>query len=309
MLQYFRTNLKYRIIAIFLAIGIWFFVFEEKNPTRESVVNVPLEARGLEQGLVIASKPASVNVRFQGRKPIVDGVTSRDIKAYVKMTTAHVGDNTLPVYIDLPQGVKLVGVEPTYVDVKVDSITSVQLPVVIKITGTTAHGFKLGKPQLSPDQIMVLGPRNVLEDIEKAYVDVRLSGAKEDYIKSLPVKLEDRLGSQIYHEWVKTRPEAVEVFMPVIGDNPTRTVPVTYELKGKPAKGYEVKNVDIYPKVVEISSQSQELLQKVNYIPIEISVAGSKESLEMEVPLELPEGLTTTGKQNVKAFITIEPKG
>ncbi len=305
MLQHFRTNLKYRIIAIFLAVVIWFVVFEEKNPTQENVINVPLNITNLNQGLVIAQKPNSVNVRVLGRKAAVNNVSSREIEASVNMTTAQVGNNSFPVNIELPQNLKLVAVEPAYAEIKVDVITGIQLPVDVKIIGSTDQYYKKENMRMVPDEVMVFGPRNILDNIGKAYIDINLKSTDNNYVGDLPVKLENKVGTPIYNEWIDIQPGSVEIFLPIVKGNSTRTVPVTYELTGETASGYEVKSVNIYPQTVVISAEEEDMIYKTNYIPLEISLDESSETIKKELLLSFPDGIDPVDNYTVKIVIEI----
>lgn len=120
MLEHFRQNWGYRLMAVILAIILWMYVTGEQNPTGETVVRVPLETENLSSGLVVADRPAEVQVRVEGRKAAVVNLLPRDVHAYADLRSAKVGDNVLPVRVDVPEGLNIIHVNPAQVTIRVE---------------------------------------------------------------------------------------------------------------------------------------------------------------------------------------------
>lgn len=304
---YFRENLIYRVIAVLLAVGIWFFVLERQNPIQERVLNVPLETRELAEDYVVSDKPNSVDVRVEGRKGALEELTPREIEAYVNLEEAVKGSNILPVKVELPQNIKLVSVVPEQVEVEIDEITSRQFTLDINVRGSPQEGYQAGSPQVKPDQVNIFGPERMLDRVAKAYVEVDISGAASDFKKDINVSLRDTDGKDISHEWISTSPEYVEVFVPIVPESPLRTVPVIYEIVGEPAEGFEIKNISIYPEVIEIAAESRDLLFQTNYIIVEIPVEGSSESIDTMYSFSVPQGIETIDRDEARVVVEIGP--
>ena len=307
ILDYFRKNFKYRIFAILIAAAVWLFVFETQNPVQENVVNVPLETGELDSEYVIADKPNNVNVRVQGRKEAIESINPQDIKAYVNVEDVSIGYNLLPVNVGLPPGIRLVSVDPEEVEVEVDEVTGEIFPVDVEINGSPASGYQLGSPEVKPFQVDVLGPDSILEKVETAYVDVEVSEININFNQALPVKFRDEDGNDIFHEWMFASPDTVEVFVPVFQTTPTRTVPILYEISGKPAAGYIVENVSIYPIVIDIYADSRDLLYMTNYLQVEIPLGGNYDRIDTVEPLIVPEGVTPINREEVRVIVDIVP--
>jgi YbbR domain-containing protein len=155
---------------------------------------------------------------------------------------------------------------------------------------------------------MVLGPRNVLDNIGRAYIDINLKDSASDYMGNLPVKLENKVGTPIYNEWINIQPGSVEVFLPIVRDQITKTVPIIYELEGKTAEGYEIKSINIYPQTVVISSEDEDVLFNTNYIPVKILLNDSRETIKKELLLSYPDGVKPVNDYTVKIIVEIGPK-
>lgn len=305
MLKHFRIHLAYRILSIFLAMVLWFYVTEEKNPATENVVTVPLELRGLRTDLVIADKPNSVNVRLQGRKAVVTDITSREIKAFVDLKDATVGRNLLPVQVSLPPRVQLVEVAPSLVEVDLDRVSEAQLPVTVKISGGAASGYSAQKPYVNPTEVLVRGPKNVLDNIGEVYVDARLQSSTTNYLERLPLKISDKWGNPL-HEWVSFNPPTVEVFIPVVESMPSRSVALKVELQGQPAKGYKVERVIKNPEFIKLFGP-YELLQQVEYLTVTVDVTGATGDVETVEPVPVPAGLQNAGAREAQIVVKVVP--
>lgn len=303
MLGYFRNNLGYRLISIFAAIVIWFFVFSERNPTTENVVTVPLEATGLARNLVVAEKPNTVNIRFQGKANVVDKITSRDFRAYIPLDQADVGVRSIQVVTEIPAGVRIVSVQPSWVQVHIDQVSSIQVPVEIVVKGEAARGYALETPRVTPGQVLINGPEKYLENIGKVYVNAIFNNISNDFFQSLPVLVEDTAGNLIM-EWVEVIPRNVDVLIPVVEDVPSRIVPILIDFIGELKPRLKVDKVLVYPSTVKIYG-SREIINEIGYLTLEIDVSEIDESTNFEVELELPQGITDVSDDKVQVMLEV----
>ncbi|MEW6622747.1 MAG: CdaR family protein [Bacillota bacterium] len=307
MLEHFRKNLVYRIISLLAAIFIWYFVFSERNPTTENVVTVPLEVVGLSRDLVVSDKPANVNIRFQGKRNVVDRMTSRDFRAIIELQEAETGAISLPVKTQLPQGVRLVSVQPNMAQVEIDQVTSTQIPVELVIQGSPARGYIMETPWLTPSEVLVKGPDKVLDNIGRAYVKAVINDISMDYFQALPVLIEDASGRLVI-EWVEVIPRSINVLIPVVEDMPSRIVPIVPELIGEPAAGRKVEKVLVHPATVKIYG-SRDIINEIGFIPIEINISGLHTSHIIEMELEAPDGIEALSENNIQIIVEVVNEG
>ncbi|KUO53404.1 MAG: hypothetical protein APF76_09185 [Desulfitibacter sp. BRH_c19] len=303
MLGHFRNNMIYRLISIFAAITIWFFVFSERNPTTEDVVTVPLEASGLAEDLVIAEKPNTVNIRFQGKSNVVDKISSRDFRAHISLEEIGAGIRSVQVATEFPAGVRIVSVQPSWVQVQVDQVSTIQLPVELAISGEAASGYLLETPKLTPSQVIVKGPENHLENIGRVYVNASFNNISMNYVQSLPVLVEDKSGNLIL-DWLEVVPRNVDVLIPVVEDIPNRTVPIIIDLIGELQPGIEVDKVLVNPATVRIYGQ-RDIINDMGYLTLELDISELEESTSFEIEIELPEGIEGLNENTVQVIVEV----
>ncbi|OIQ60079.1 YbbR-like protein [Moorella thermoacetica] len=306
MLEHFRQNWGYRLMAVILAIILWMYVTGEQNPAGETVVRVPLETENLSSSLVVADRPAEVQVRVEGRKAAVANLLPRDVHAYVDLRDAKVGDNVLPVRVDVPEGISVIHVNPAQVTIRVEKIEDIQLPVQVSLLGSPASGYRALEPVLKPSQVIISGPAAALKEIGRVYVEAKIDQASGNFLAQLPVKIADREGRPM-QTWLTVNPDTVETFIPVVQDMPGKMLPVRPRLTGEPAKGYAIQRVILQPEVVEAFAPYSQLaaLDYLNTAPI--NIAGAKKNVTVETNLEIPSGVQLSSFPRVRVVVEIGP--
>lgn len=285
-----RRDWAYKIIAVVLAFALWLYVGEERNPVADSVLNVPLEVRGLANGLVVADKPAEVTVRVQGTRQLVGRLTARDVQAYVSLEGAQPGKTVRPVRVVLPPRVELVEVAPAQVTLLVEEVSKRQLPVEVVVSGRPAPGYAWLRPVVRPAAVVVSGPQGWLDHLWKGFVEVNLAGREDNFHAYLPVRLleeggkEARLGALV-------EPAAVEVFVPVIPAGPSKEVPVRVALAGEPAAGYKVGQVAVAPPRVTVYGSREALAQISSLVSQPVDIQGARQDVQAVLEFSLPQGL------------------
>ncbi|MCG0278313.1 MAG: hypothetical protein L5656_07250 [Thermanaeromonas sp.] len=308
MLERWRENLGVKLLAVALALILWFYVTSEQNPTTEQVLRVPLEVENLSAGLVVVDLPSEVSLRVEGRRGQIQNLLPRDIRAYVDLRVARVGENTLPVQVTLPEGIRLVRVNPSQVTVKVEQVKEISFRVQASLNGEPASGYRVLEPVIKPSEVIVSGPEAFLKEIGKVYVEVNMDQARGNYLAQLPVQIADREGRPL-SRWLTTKPENVEVFVPVVQDMPSRMVTIRPRLVGEPAPGYEVKRVILHPEVVEVLAPYDILSSLDSLYTTPINIAGARKNVTAESELEIPAGVQLSSFPRVQVIVEIERVG
>jgi YbbR domain-containing protein len=82
---------------------------------------------------------------------------------------------------------------------------------------------------------------------------------------------------------------------------------VKVNLKGQVASGYRVTDISVYPPIITVFSQNQQLVANLpGYVgTTEIALTGSKDDLDEQVDLNLPVGVSIVGEQGVQVHVSI----
>ena len=307
MQDFLKRDLVYKISAILLAFLLWFYVTNLQNPTIDKTVSVPIVYNGLKQGLVTSEKPTNIDIKLKGPTSVINPLVAKDIKATVDLSQAKMGESSYPVQVTLPSGVELISIKPgASINIQIDAITELQLSVNVKTINAVAQGYSSYDPVITPSRVVVRGAQQLLASLEYAQVTLDLNGTTDNLALTVPINLVATGGVQVPLNDLEISPKTVQVFVPVIQNIPTKTVPIKPTLVGKPAQEWQVSRVVIEPETVKITG-GYETLTKIEHIVTQpIDITGLKEDLVVQVGLTPPEGISTLYEPVVKILIQVE---
>ncbi|HEY3570746.1 MAG TPA: CdaR family protein [Thermoanaerobaculia bacterium] len=158
-----------RLLALGIAIGIWFNVsVEDRLVSSEKVVEAAI-VYNRPNGFVMINPVQTVNVRVRGSKKAIRQLSPYMVNVSVDLGQRQMGLATISLTSEnvlLPDGLEVVSIEPNTIRADLEREVSVRLPVVAKLTGRPVAGATVGKPEVLPNQIFVIGPEPILSRIE-----------------------------------------------------------------------------------------------------------------------------------------------
>ena len=301
-----KHNFAYKIAALIMAFLLWFYVYQSQNPLTEQVFTVPLEPMNISEDLVLREQNTNIQLRVQGGKKEIENLAASDIRAYVELSSLDAGEHTLSVRADLPDGIQLVSVTPEEMTVNLDRIENKQIPVPFEISGDfESEGNILLDPVITPEEVIVYGASTYLDDIETAFVSVDLSTLTTSQTLNLPVQLRDAEGNILTRN-VQIEPASVEVFLPVVSEQPDRVLPVSVSIIGSPAPGYQLSRVVVEPSTLRVFGSTQDLLNLNSLETVTIDITDFKASSVQQVDVVLPNGITVADSRTVNVVLEIE---
>ncbi|HSH36782.1 CdaR family protein [Schnuerera sp.] len=303
-----RNDLTLKIFALIIAIILWSYVMSEVNPPFTSElknVNVDfINESALErQGLVVMEpKNANIKVSVSGRRSEVLQVSRSDIIAQVDLNGYSEGNVKVPVYVQVPNDVRIVDYSPKEILFKFDKIIRKDSTVVVETQGKIPQGYVLGTPEIKPQSIYIEGPRTWINLVEKAIAFVDVSDKTEDIRVTVPIKVVDDEGNDV--RGVSKDQNVVDIFIPVYQ---TKKVPIELQTENQLPDNYEIVNVNINPSTIEIKGKKDELIG-INSIKTEpIDINSFIDNRNVPVKLEIPEGVSLTNpNQEITINLNIE---
>lgn len=300
-----QINWGYLALALALAIMLWGFVTIQDNPQEERLFEVPVDYINLADNLAISDKPSNIKLRLNATSSVLDNLSASDINAYADLSGATLGQYTARLNFDLPAGVQLSSAERSEVTVLIDELAQVQHQVQVEYTGTAADGYMTLPASVSPTEIVLSGPEDKLTLINKVFISVNLDEANSNYRASLPVNVQDSAGNSLLH-WITPQPAMLDVLVPVVSSQPSKTVPVNVTLSGQPANGYVVSRIVADPAVAVIMG-AQKALDNVDYVYTSaININGATNTVTEEVTLLNANGVTVDTSLRFKVMVVIE---
>jgi len=305
-----RKRLALKLIAAFFAIIIWFVAIRDHNPEitrRFDNISITVENETVlnSNGWTLTQRVEnSVDVQFRGRAQDFIGLDSDDFHGYVDLSiVSRQGDQDLPVNLrNLPPGIELHRIPQSRVSI--DALISKEIPITIDMNLSLAEGFIMRPYSLKPQgNVRVSGPSNLLQRITTASISVAAEELLQTISHSLKVTLFDLNGQVIVNEFVSVTPEFLVLTIPVY---PIKRLPITTNLVGSPAHGFEVTSIEIIPSVVEVTGENS-TLDRLNEITTEIiDLQYATSNIQENVRLNSYAGISIVPGQALNAQVSIQ---
>lgn len=316
----FRRNLLLKILSVFFALILWSYVMAVMNPPRDKTVQdvavgFANEDQLLKENLVIRGDRQqilkSIDVRTTVNARDYSSLTPEGIKATVDLSNIYTpGIYTLEVHaVPIIPNVKIVdrSINPSTIDVEVDTLATRVVPVQPQFEGELPAGFWRSAPELSPQTLQIKGPMKDLEKVQQAVCYIPLDGATEPYNDSMRVVLMDAAGVVVGNTAFDL--PSVIVKMNIL---PKKTVDIDIDAAligvDRIAEGYEIKDIRVTPERVEIAAPRHTLDSILRLSIDSINLQNINESILTTVSIKKPEGITLLSDGLIEVLVDIVEK-
>ena len=164
-----------------------------------TTVEVPIEFVKRDARLeIIESSSTSVRIQLSGSLQLINRLDPSQIKVRFDLSKAVAGRNSLTITDDdiiLPPGASLKKVEPSSIDIMVDTIGQKRLPVQVDWTGTLPPGILVQSVRLEPQTVEVTGGQLLLNEMDTIYTakvpvdELQKSGEQRVALALVPASL------------------------------------------------------------------------------------------------------------------------
>ena len=196
-----RHTLK--IIAIFFAVSLWFYVLNSEPVEIEKKIQIEFI---LPKGYAISSQTErQLSLKLKGSKAFIGNVFSNkekltvDLNPYFKKFGKSFKVQYHPSQISVPFGVDILEMHPKEANIEIDRLVQMQLPVKVLYIGNMAYDKKFKEVLVEPESVMVSGPIDVIKKLSRVETTpVNLSTVdKEEGTLTVPL---DELDSRLMYE-------------------------------------------------------------------------------------------------------------
>ncbi|WP_084672409.1 CdaR family protein [Anaerobranca californiensis] len=197
----YGKNLGTKLIAIFLGIILWLFVYGQQNPLNtpeftRTLTNIPVEIIGANRDFQYIVTPSTVDIVIRGSQDVINSLVNREHKATVDVRGLNEGIHNLPVSTSL-SGAVIQSIKPNYITVVVDPILTQEFPISLRTVGDLEEGIVLKDLSITPNTIILIGPKGEMERVSKIEVVLNLEEIEESGKLSVPVNILDIYGKSI----------------------------------------------------------------------------------------------------------------
>ena len=303
---FYSNNLIIKIVCLFLAIFLWSFVMENKNPVvTKDIPVIGVEYRGVdklrEDGRVIISpKAATISMRVEGRRNTITKMKNSEIKAFVDVKSIKVDSETLPIELSLPQGVNVVDQSDETLLVKTETVDTVKFPIRIMKVGDLPDNVEVDSIKLDPQEITVSGAITYLNSIDYASVKIDQSNIDKDINLDLPINLS--LKDDAAKSFLTKSSESCKVIIDVLLKKDVEIKPVVTNIPD----GLKVAKITFSRPTVKIKGQDDiiKLHSHITTKPIDLTNLKEGENT-VDVSLDLPQSIVLAEGSNGRIIATV----
>ncbi|MGK2906166.1 MAG: CdaR family protein [Desulfuromonadales bacterium] len=211
MIDKIFDNWLLKFISLAFAVVLWFFVMGE---SRMEVTHVaPLEYKNLPVGLMIASEvPTSVAIMISGPRALQVNLSPSDISLSVDLKGLSAGVTSfkrLEESLNIPTGLKITRISPSYVDVKLERVRDRDVPVRVILVGEPAPGFIVKSSKALPEKITISGAESELKGVSEVVTEgIDVTHVQESFSQTVAISY---IGNYTVLKETKTVEAQVEV--------------------------------------------------------------------------------------------------
>jgi YbbR domain-containing protein len=270
---------------------------------------IPIEAVNQPSDVTILSDLGSVRqVRFLAPEDLGLRIDSSTFRATVDLSAvaATGGPVSVPVRVQpVDARIQILDYEPSRIIVRLDTVISRTVPIRA-VLGTVPPNLDTGTPVLDTTDVVVTGPKSIVDRVVEAQARVQIDASGIDINRLVDLVPVDGGGEALNP--VDMEPTAVRVKVAVFTDRQTRTVPVTPQVNGSPAAGFELAGpIEVVPSVVSVAGDANDLAAVDVARTAPIDIAGATRDVVATVTLQLPDGVEAVGDSSVSVTIHIRP--
>ncbi|TFG65530.1 MAG: hypothetical protein E4H27_10775 [Anaerolineales bacterium] len=311
MLDWFGKNLRIFFLAFILSVSVWVSAVIAADPdeTRPFPTPVSIEIIGQDPGLVITNTyTRQIELVLQAPQSVWSQLTSGEnsVRAIVDISKLGVGSHQVPIQVQVTiQPARIMSTSLETLELVLEKLLTQTRPVEINLTGTPAIGYEAQDTVLSSEDVIISGPDSIVQRVKKIGATMDISGVRLDVDSDVQLQALDENNLPV--EGLSLNPAKIHVTIPIIQKGGYRDLVVKVVVSGRVRSGYRLTSILVNPSVVTVFSSDIELVNSLpGYVETsQLDLTGVSADLETHLTLNLPEGVSLLGDQNVLVQVGI----
>ncbi|TSC93407.1 MAG: hypothetical protein CEN89_82 [Candidatus Berkelbacteria bacterium Licking1014_7] len=298
-------NIYIKIICLVLAFGFWLFISFQLGRIGTFPADIAIDTINVKTNYLAVLSERSVKVKISAQPQVWQKISASNFHARVDLLGKSTGLYQLDVKVvsDNPE-VQIIKISPDKVQVNIEEIQEKQQKVEIMFDGAPAQGFAVNGYQISPPTVVAKSSPTIFKKISRVVAKVNIDNEKNDFSRVYRLEPLDSQNNKIDN--IVFSPEEVTISAQIGKTANVKTVGIKAEVIGDLKPGFQVENISVSPSVANITGDPS-LVFETNFIPTQqISIAGESRTIEKNVALEFPTGLSSLDNlRQVKIVIKV----
>lgn len=314
-----KSNVSRILFSIVLAFALWWYVISVVSPGfTDTVYNIPVILDGEnvlnEKGFMVTGMSANkVSMKISGNRTNVVKINAENTTVRVDVSKINEVGTQIPMSFTPgfardfnSAGINVELSQPSVIYLNVSKFLSKEVPVEVRWIGSAGDGFITDRENRTLDHsaVTISGPEEVVASIQKATVDVDLTGRTESISENFTYTLCDEEDTPVDADLVTTDVEAIRLEVKI---QAVKEINLTYNLvDGGGAKASDV-TVTLNRTTLRVAGSESALESLGDTFTVgTIHLAEVAHSGTVSLPIILPAGVRNlTGESEVTAEIEI----
>lgn len=166
----FLNNLSLKLISLFFAATLWFYVTPiAPKDTLEVNYVLPLELKNIPPNMMTVGKiEERIGVRLKGGQGVIRDINPDKLSVNLDLSNASEGVrfyNLDPGNINVPSSIDVVRIEPRTIKIDMVRLKRKDVDVKVNLTGNPASGYRVKRIYVNPPVITIEGPEAEVNNI------------------------------------------------------------------------------------------------------------------------------------------------
>jgi YbbR domain-containing protein len=314
-LRWLGKTLPNVLTALIFSVIIWVTAISEADPTREETLanSTRITVVGLSPDLLLVNSiPERMNLTVRAPSSLITRLNLEPdlVKATLDLSGLEAGTHTLKPQVNIMiNPVEVINTSIETIQVELEEISSVSFPVTLNMTGSLPISYQVDETSLESQEVTVIGPRSLVDSISQVVAIVDVSNAVNDIDMQVNLKSINAAGNLV--SGVSLSPERIRVSIKITQLGGYRNLFVKIITIGQIANGFYLTGLSASPVNVTVFASEPELVNSmpafVETVPINLN--GASDDFEVEVSLNLPDGIELIGEKTIAVQVGIAPIG
>ena len=313
-MKFFRGTLRILptiLTAFLLALVVWVAAVTSTDPNEEITYTnpVPIHILGQDPDLVITSEtPEEVTVTIKAPRSIHTQLSSNPnlIQATVNLSGMAAGQHTLSPEVTVAlRPAKVVRISPAVLEYTLEKLTTRAIDVTLRLSGSLPISYEAGEAVLGSPSVTLTGPESLVNAVTQVVANIDLTNVTTSISRTVELRAIDSRG--VIVSGVNLSPSQMPVEIPIKQMGGYRNVFVKIVTSGTIARGYYLTGLAANPPNITIYASDPEVAKNMPAFieTAPVSLNGAQISFETPAQLNLPDGITVVGDQNVVVQVSI----
>lgn len=288
ILDIFRRNLLKKLIALIAAFCMWVFVMTDQDPAINGHYSIPLTISNVPYDFAAVCDTKTVSIEIRAPRSYFVKYNEQAFRVYANLEGLGEGDHQINPQVVMPPGFELVAATPAAINIKIDPLSEIQMPIELLTTGNVAADSAIREIKKSMDVATIVGPKSFAEQTAKVYGILNFSGNSSSFEMQIPLRAVDANDNILPR--VRVVPSVITVSVDLESGIKKRIVPIVAELSAP--DGWTLTKINVEPAQIEISGAESVINPIVTLKTEPFTVQTGQKNFKGQMKLVVPDGVT-----------------